>query len=216
MVLDFVPKHNALDDVFWMALFNMAIKPNKGDCHKFYDVLLPFLIGKPLEEAIVSAEKAEDNWKKGDNQDCGSFGDWRSPERSATSYVKVVVGGGWWWLVVVLLAHPVGSPCCIVVFGPLLLPLLPLPLRSHHPFSPPVLTTRSQLRAVFVGSVALHVEGDGVKPSACETSGSGVAHAIRTFFKIRSGPHAPGRKRFKSHSNGHESIELHGGETGRP
>jgi hypothetical protein len=113
MVLDFVPKHNALDDVFWMALFNMAIKPSKGDCHKFYDVLLPFLIGKPLEEAIVSAEKAEDNWKKGDNQDCGSFGDWRSPERSATSYVTVV---GWLvgWLVVGgwLVGWLVGWWCC--------------------------------------------------------------------------------------------------------
>jgi hypothetical protein len=88
MVLDFVPKNNALDDVFWMALFNMSIKRNSGDCKKFYDVLIPFLIGKPLEEAIISAEKAEANYMKGDHLDGGSFGDWRSPQRSATSYVR--------------------------------------------------------------------------------------------------------------------------------
>jgi hypothetical protein len=48
LVLPDVPKKNALDDVFWMALYNMAIRTHAGDTNKFYDILLPFLTGKPL------------------------------------------------------------------------------------------------------------------------------------------------------------------------
>lgn len=58
MVLSDIPKKNALDDVFWMAVYNMAIQPCKEDTEKFYDVLLPFLTGKPLESSLVEAEHA--------------------------------------------------------------------------------------------------------------------------------------------------------------
>ena len=58
MVLNDVPKKNVLDDVFWMALYNMAIHHHEGDTDKFYDVLLPFLTGKPLETSLVEAENA--------------------------------------------------------------------------------------------------------------------------------------------------------------
>lgn len=58
MVLNDVPKKNVLDDVFWMALYNMAIHYHAGDTDKFYDVLIPFLTGKPLEASLVEAENA--------------------------------------------------------------------------------------------------------------------------------------------------------------
>lgn len=58
MVLTPVAKKNALDDVFWMALYNLCITSRKGDVDKFYDVLLPFLTGKPLEASLVDAEQA--------------------------------------------------------------------------------------------------------------------------------------------------------------
>lgn len=58
MVLNDVPKKNVLDDVFWMALYNMAIHHHEGDTDKFYDVLIPFLTGKPLEASLVEAENA--------------------------------------------------------------------------------------------------------------------------------------------------------------
>ena len=58
MVLTDVAKKNVLDDVFWMALYNMAINYHEGDTDRFYDVLIPFLTGKPLEASLVEAENA--------------------------------------------------------------------------------------------------------------------------------------------------------------
>lgn len=58
MVLNDVAKKNVLDDVFWMALYNMAIHHHEFDTDKFYDVLIPFLTGKPLEASLVEAENA--------------------------------------------------------------------------------------------------------------------------------------------------------------
>ena len=57
MVLNAITKKNALDDVFWMALYNMSIHSHANDTERFYDVLLPFLTGKPLEASLVEAEK---------------------------------------------------------------------------------------------------------------------------------------------------------------
>jgi hypothetical protein len=58
MVLDSVSNKNVTDDVFWLALYNMAIHRHAGDIDKFYDILLPFLTGKPLEVSLVEAEVA--------------------------------------------------------------------------------------------------------------------------------------------------------------
>ena len=58
MVLREVPKKNVLDDVFWSALYNLSIHSHDGDMNKFYDVLIPFLTGKPLEISLVEAEAA--------------------------------------------------------------------------------------------------------------------------------------------------------------
>jgi hypothetical protein len=85
LVLNDVPKKNALDDVFWVALYNMAINNHGGDIDKFYDVLIPFLTGKPLEVSLVEAETAalNDNMEK--------FGEWRLPQRSNTAYVRCIL-----------------------------------------------------------------------------------------------------------------------------
>jgi hypothetical protein len=105
MVLNGVTKKNALDDVFWMALYNMSIHSHSNDTEKFYDVLLPFLTGKPLEASLVDAEKVallaqEDPSSENNEQnvieiqhssnplaDCG---DWRLPQKSQTAYVRCI------------------------------------------------------------------------------------------------------------------------------
>jgi hypothetical protein len=127
MVLTDIPKKNALDDVFWMALYNMSIHPHDGDTDKFYDILIPFLTGKSLESSLVAAEQSaiasdeklldakrlfEESVQlslRGQEKEAlvlhnaaidleqESFkllaccGQWRSPQRSLTAYVRCFV-----------------------------------------------------------------------------------------------------------------------------
>eukprot|EP01038_Epipyxis_sp_PR26KG_P004031 gene4031-5768_t len=118
MVLNGISKKNATDDVFWMALYNMAIHVHRGDTDRFYDVLIPFLTGKPLEASLVEAETADLSFverkafipsTKGSAEEKSSANDevtsvasnpsthtnpldlcgpWRSPQRSNTAYVR--------------------------------------------------------------------------------------------------------------------------------
>ena len=37
----------ALDDVWWMAVYNLSITSADADTQRFYDILLPFLTGTP-------------------------------------------------------------------------------------------------------------------------------------------------------------------------
>lgn len=92
LVLKNIPRKNAVDDVFWMALFNLAINPHRGDMQRFYDILLPFLLGTPLESALVTSEQAAVG--SGDAQEsttCMAVGDWRVAQRSETAYVQCFI-----------------------------------------------------------------------------------------------------------------------------
>ena len=96
MVLNNVVKKNVLDDVFWVSVYNLAIHTHKGDIDRFYDVLIPFLTGKPLEESLVEAENEAHNIENGGNavdmdQILDLYGDFRSPQRSNTAYVRCVL-----------------------------------------------------------------------------------------------------------------------------
>jgi len=86
MVLNNVTKKNALDNVFWMAVYNLALKQHDGDTERFYDILLPFLTGKSLETSLVEAEVQGEHG----NDDAAS-GPWRSPQRSRTAYVRCLL-----------------------------------------------------------------------------------------------------------------------------
>jgi hypothetical protein len=86
-----------LDDVFWMSLYNMAINVHDNDTARFYDVLIPFLTGKPLEASLVEVEKAcmeyEENTShvsssESSFENCVS---WRFPQRSRTAYVRCIM-----------------------------------------------------------------------------------------------------------------------------
>ena len=57
LVLSDISKKNALDDVFWMGVYNMSIHPRHGDMDRFYDILVPFLTNEPLESSLVKAEQ---------------------------------------------------------------------------------------------------------------------------------------------------------------
>ena len=80
IVFPSIPKKSALDDVFWMAVYNALINGNFTH-HHFYEVLLPFCTGKPLESSLVEMEAEKDSKMKGD---------WRSPQKSRTAYVRSI------------------------------------------------------------------------------------------------------------------------------
>ena len=64
LAINEVEKKLALDDVFWSALFNLTMrsitKDSTGDMARFYDILLPFLTGKPLEQSLIETELLAD------------------------------------------------------------------------------------------------------------------------------------------------------------
>ena len=99
MVLNGISKKNALDDVFWVAVYNLCIHRHNGDMNKFYDILLPFLSEKPLENSLVEAETAAtENLEThgefhGDDRNSkrGLFGPWRKPQMSNATYVRCIL-----------------------------------------------------------------------------------------------------------------------------
>jgi len=86
MVLDNVSKKNALDNVFWMAVYHLTFSGNPRDINRFYNILLPFLTGKPLETSLVEAEMQSKH-----NLKSGAFGDWRKPQSSNTAFVRCIL-----------------------------------------------------------------------------------------------------------------------------
>lgn len=111
LVVTNVTKKNALCDVFWAAVYNLAIHYHDGDTRRFYDLLIPFLTGKPLETSLVEADKFDAEarhtfaaeypgvrWDEGDDDAdfdrraaaASRCGAWRSPQRSLTAYVRCI------------------------------------------------------------------------------------------------------------------------------
>jgi hypothetical protein len=94
LVLNDIPKKNALDDVFWVAVYNLCIHQHPGDMDAFYDILLPFLTGKPLENSLVEAETAAVS-AAAESEDAeaskGLFGSWRKPQMSNATYVRCIL-----------------------------------------------------------------------------------------------------------------------------
>lgn len=68
----------------------MCIEPSNGDTSKFYEILLPFLTGKPLEESLVEAAQCSKP-DAAESDQRYSFGEWRSAQRSDSGYVKTVM-----------------------------------------------------------------------------------------------------------------------------
>jgi len=118
MVVNNVDKKMATDDVFYAAVFNLTCrnmtKDTTGDMRRFYDVLIPFVTGKPLEQTLVETEahghpppppspaastaageaagggEAGEEVKEGGGGGGPVQGPWRLPQRSATAYVRCV------------------------------------------------------------------------------------------------------------------------------
>ncbi|CAM6002123.1 unnamed protein product [Sphagnum balticum] len=108
LVLNAISSKNVVDDVFWLAVYNMAIHNHPGDVDRFYDILIPFLTDKPLESTLVEAEVAAGNipslsesssseLSEGSPRDASikklfeQCGSWRAPQISKTAYVKTVM-----------------------------------------------------------------------------------------------------------------------------
>ena len=97
MVLDDIDQKQALDDVFWMALFNLSISQGGGnDTERLYGILLPFMTGKNLEESMVDAHDAHDasgSHAKGTKE--GTKGGMKGGMKGGSSKIgKKVAGGG--------------------------------------------------------------------------------------------------------------------------
>jgi hypothetical protein len=87
MVLSSIPKKSIMDDVFWMAVYNLAVNGQNGDTDKFYDILVPFLTGKSLESTLLEAELSEADTSRSTETVC-LYGPWRTPQRSQTDFVR--------------------------------------------------------------------------------------------------------------------------------
>ena len=75
-----------------MAVYNCTISyiNGDGDMERFYEVVLPFLTGRPLETILVESEKlAEANGADG----VLTTGDWRSPQKAETAFVRCIISG---------------------------------------------------------------------------------------------------------------------------
>jgi hypothetical protein len=55
---------------------------------RFYELLIPFITGKPLEQTLIDVETKANESKNGGED--GSVGPWRLPQKSSTSYVKCI------------------------------------------------------------------------------------------------------------------------------
>ena len=88
MVLSGIPKKNMIDNVFWIAVYNLAISSSAGDTDKFYDILLPFITGKPLESSLVDTESIASTHRAAHTSQ--SYGQWRTPQRAQTQYVRTI------------------------------------------------------------------------------------------------------------------------------
>ena len=85
-----ISKKNALDDVFWMSLYNFAVNDHRSVARKtFYDILLPFVTAKPLESSLADAEAAVAIRTDTDGAPLVA-GDWRSPQKTKTACVKAI------------------------------------------------------------------------------------------------------------------------------
>ena len=83
LVFDDIPKQQAMCEVFLSSLYNLTIHKHESDTDKFYDILIPFLTGKPFESSLVEIEENDKN----DDEDLG----WRTPQRSSTAYVRTIL-----------------------------------------------------------------------------------------------------------------------------
>ncbi len=99
LVINEIPKKNCLDDVFWMAIYNMTIHSHQGDLTKFYDILIPFLTGKSLETSLVEAEEIALKEKSSKDSSIyrGEYGLFRFPQCSQTAYVRCFLES-WYYL----------------------------------------------------------------------------------------------------------------------
>jgi hypothetical protein len=79
MALDNISPVRVLDDAFWAFLFKLVVYPAKQNTpDKIYDLLLPFLVDKPLEAALVETKDDPAT-------------EYRSPERAALSFFRVML-----------------------------------------------------------------------------------------------------------------------------
>jgi thiol-disulfide isomerase/thioredoxin len=92
LVVGDIDKKSMLCDVFWSALYNLtarsAAKDTTGDMKRFYELLIPFITGKPLEQTLIDVETKDADGTSA--KEAGSVGPWRLPQKSSTSYVKCI------------------------------------------------------------------------------------------------------------------------------
>lgn len=79
MVFKNIPKAKVVDDGWWLLLMKLCSDPNASPT-KLYDLLLPWLVESPLEEALVDD----------DGPNCSTGCSFRDPQTSAVSWYKAL------------------------------------------------------------------------------------------------------------------------------
>jgi len=88
LVIEDVRSERMLDDAFWSLAFATHVYGGRHSTpEKIYDLLVPFLAERPLEQAL--AESHNDESLASSSSDADSW--WRSPQRSNTAYYRAVL-----------------------------------------------------------------------------------------------------------------------------
>jgi hypothetical protein len=75
-----ITQQKIFDDMFWGTLLKLAIIPAKENTpEKLYDLLLPYLVDKPIDQIVSESEVDESSME------------YRSPQQSNTSYVRAMM-----------------------------------------------------------------------------------------------------------------------------
>ena len=82
LVVKNISKTKMMNDAFWLMLFNLSTqKSQHNTSDKLYNLLLPFLVDKPLEQVVYESE-CELN---------SIFYEWRPPQRAKIAYYRTFI-----------------------------------------------------------------------------------------------------------------------------
>jgi hypothetical protein len=99
-----IQQQKIFDDIFWGILLKLAIIPSPQDntSEKLYDLLLPYLVDKPIDQIVYESQRDIDDddhmsssttssSSPSSSSSSSSSSEYRSPQHSNTSYVRTIL-----------------------------------------------------------------------------------------------------------------------------